>query len=80
MWLEFVLPNTNETYKIYLILINQTYIRFSNQIQTSIILNLIVLEKNNIVYILIEKSKAKMHNHPLGFGSVANRPPGVLIL
>jgi hypothetical protein len=26
------------------------------------------------------KKKAKMHNHPLGFGSVANRPPGVLIL
>jgi hypothetical protein len=25
-------------------------------------------------------SKAKMHNHPLGFGSVANRPPEVLIL
>jgi hypothetical protein len=21
-----------------------------------------------------------MHNHPLGFGSVVNRPPGVLIL
>ena len=24
--------------------------------------------------------KAKLHNHPLGFGSVANKPPGVLIL
>ena len=27
-----------------------------------------------------KKIKAKMHNHPLGFDSVANRPPGVLIL
>jgi hypothetical protein len=26
------------------------------------------------------KTKAKMHNHPPGFGLVANRPPGVLIL
>ena len=28
----------------------------------------------------INKFKAKMHNHPLEFDSVANRPPGVLIL
>ena len=27
-----------------------------------------------------QKNKAKMHNYPLGFGSVANRPPRVLIL
>ena len=27
-----------------------------------------------------EKIKAKLHNHPLGFDSVANRPPGVLTL
>ena len=42
----------------------------------------------NIFLVLVAESdalrtyqkKAKMHNHPLGFGSVANRPPGVLIL
>jgi hypothetical protein len=28
----------------------------------------------------INSLKAKLHNHPMGFGSVANRPPGILIL
>ena len=32
------------------------------------------------IYIYINLNKAKLYNHSLGFGSVSNRPPEVLIL